>query len=31
MRDIIFDEDYIFPGSMEYLKDKLQDIELDKL
>jgi hypothetical protein len=23
MRDIIFDKDYIFPGSIEHLKDKL--------
>jgi hypothetical protein len=30
-RDVIFDEDYVFPGSIEHLKDKLRDIGLDKL
>jgi hypothetical protein len=31
IRDVIFDEDYVFLGSMEHLKDKLQDIKLDEL
>jgi hypothetical protein len=30
-RDIIFDEDSIFPGSIEQLKDELWDIKLDEL
>jgi hypothetical protein len=30
-RDVIFDEDSIFPGSIEQLKDELWDIKLDEL
>jgi hypothetical protein len=30
-RDIIFDEDSIFPGSIKQLKDELWDIKLDEL
>jgi hypothetical protein len=30
-RDVIFDEDSIFPGSIEQLKDELRDIKLDEL
>jgi hypothetical protein len=30
-RDVIFDEDCIFPGSIEQLKDELRDIKLDDL